>query len=200
MKQHPNMQTTLNFSLNSLQHKQEKPITSESLSQQNRSQEIHGQTSTNFNTANTAKGAAYEKLVQDDLLTRGYTDIIPGIWPTSTQTHPTKIYARGQRVCSVDFYAKNSEGTVEYIEAKGGCTNKKNKQLKVTAGAMRCDSVKKALWNGWEIKNNVPNSRYVIYFSQEPRLGSPADMMIQDALEKSIVDEVRYLPFYETTD
>ena len=38
------MQTTLNFSLNSLQHKQEKPITSESLSQQSLNQEEPGQT------------------------------------------------------------------------------------------------------------------------------------------------------------
>ena len=163
-------------------------------------QETHGLTSINFNTANTAKGSAYEKLVEKDLITRCYTEITHSIWPTSKEPHPTKIYARGRRVCSVDFYAKNSDGVVEYIEAKGGYTDKINNQGKIGAGAGRCDSVKKALWNGWEIKNNVPNSRYVIYFSQEPRLGSPADMMIQDALEKSIVDEVRYLPFYETTD
>ena len=163
-------------------------------------QETHGLTSINFNQANAAKGAAYEKLVQDDLLESGYTDIVPGVWSSYKGSHPTKIYARGRRVCSVDFYAKNSDGVVEYIEAKGGYTDKINNQGKIGAGAGRCDSVKKALWNGWEIKNNVPNSRYVIYFSQKPRLGSPADMMIQDALEKSIVDEVRYLPFYETTD
>ena len=153
---------------------------------------------TNFNTDNTSKGLAYEKLVEKDLITRCYTEITHSILPTSKKLHPTKIYARGHRICSVDFYAKNSEGVIEYIEAKGGETNRINKQSKQTSGAMRCDSVKKALWNGWEIKNNVPNSRYIIYFSQQPTPNSPTDMMIQDALEANIVDEVRYLPFYET--
>ena len=161
-------------------------------------QETHGPTSINFNTANTAKGSAYEKLVEEDLITRCYTEITHSIWPTSKETHPTKIYSRGHRICSVDFYAKNPEGVIEYIEAKGGKTNRINNQGKCTSGAMRCDSVKKALWNGWEIKNSVPNSRYVIYFSQEPKPNSPTDVMIQDALEKNIVDEVRYLHFYET--
>ena len=169
----------------------------EPLSQPSLSQDYHGQTSTNFNTDNTAKGSAYEKLVEEDLIAKGYTDITPGVWPTFSGKHPTKIYSRGHRVCSVDFYAKNSEGVIEYIEAKGGETNRINKQSKQTSGAMRCDSVKKALWNGGEIKKNIPTSRYVIYFSQKPTPNSPTDMMIQDALEANIMDEVRYLPFYE---
>ena len=189
---------TLNSTSNIQLQLQENITNLESPLQQSQSLEVLGQMSTNFNTNNTAKGLAYEKLVEKDLITRCYTEITHSIWPTSKGIHPTKIYARGHRICSVDFYAKNSEGVIEYIEAKGGETNRINKQSKQTSGAMRCDSVKKALWNGWEIKNNVPNSRYIIYFSQQPKPNSPTDLMIQDALEANIVDEVRYLPFYET--
>lgn len=153
---------------------------------------------TDFNTDNSAKGSDYEKTVEADLLARGYTDITPGCHPALLKPHPTKIESRGHRVCSVDFYAKNSEGLVEYIEAKGGYTGYVNSQNKETAGATRGDSVKKALWNGWLIKKQIPNSRYVIYFSQEPAPNTPQDIMIQDALEATLVDEVRYLPFYET--
>ena len=189
---------TLNSTSNIQLPMQENITNFGSQSQQSQSQEVLGQMFTNFNTDNTSKGLAYEKLVEKDLITRCYTEITHSIWPTSKKIHPTKIYSRGHRVCSVDFYAKNPEGVMEYIEAKGGKTNRINKQSKQTSGAMRCDSVKKALWNGWEIKNNVPNSRYIIYFSQQPKPNSPTDLMIQDALEANIVDEVRYLPFYET--
>ena len=124
-------------------------------------QETHGLTSINFNTENTAKGSAYEKLVEEDLLTRNYSDIMPALHSKATQIHPTQIYSRGHRICSVDFYAKNPEGVIEYIEAKGGETDKKNNQKKVTAGARRCDNVKKALWNGWEVKHRFDAVRRV---------------------------------------
>ena len=44
----------------------------------------------------------------------------------------------------------------------------------------------------------MPNSIYIIYFSQHPKPGSPSDLMIQAALEFRDLDEVRYLEFYET--
>jgi len=154
---------------------------------------------TNFNIANTEKGSNYEKIVEADLLASGHTDITPSCGPAMVKPHPTKIQSRGHRVCSVDFYAKNPEGIVEYIEAKGGYTGYVNNQNKETAGARRTEAVSRALWNGWLLKKHIPNSRYVVYFSQEPAPNSPTDIMIQDALEANLVDEVRYLPFYETT-
>ena len=200
MKQHPNMQTTLNSSLSSLQHKPEKHIISEYQSQQNLNLDQIGQKYIDFNKNNARKGADYEKVVEKDLIERGYTDIIPGLWPTIPGKHPTRIFFKDQLICSVDFTATNTEGITEYIEAKGGITGTVNNQRKQTAGAMRIDSVKKALWNGRLIKRIVPNSIYIIYFSQSPKKGSPTDVMIQAALEFGDLDEVRYLEFHETTN
>ena len=170
-------------------------------SQQNQSQEKLGLTSTDWNSeANSVKGKAFENLVFNDLVSKNYINIIEGCGPRNKREHPTVIRnAEGLRICSCDFVAER-DGIVEYIEAKGGYTNYTNTWGKQTAGARRCDSVKKALWNGTRFKKYVPNSRYVIYFSQEPRPGTISDLNIKDALEDNIVDEVRYLHFYETID
>ena len=155
----------------------------------------------NFNADNTKKGIAYEKEVKKDLTERGYTDIIDAIWPTTkVPNHPTRLYYKGTHFASVDFYAVNPKGEHEYIEAKGGVTGRINNQNKYGSGACRNDSVKKALYNGAVRKDILPQSRYVIYFSQEPIPNSPTDVMINHALESGWVDEVRYLPFYETID
>tara|TARA_R100000781_G_scaffold96648_1_gene60629 strand:+ start:32 stop:535 length:504 start_codon:yes stop_codon:yes gene_type:complete len=153
----------------------------------------------NFNTNNSAKGIAYEKEVKKDLIERGYTDITEGIWPTKRDNnHPTRFYSKGVYFASVDFCALNPSGEYEYIEAKGGVTGRRNNQKKLNSGATRSDTVKKALFNGAIRKKILPQGRYVIYFSEEPRPNSPTDVMIDQALEWGWVDEVRYLPFYET--
>ena len=155
----------------------------------------------NFIKNNSKKGAAYEKEVKHDLINRGYTDIIDGIHPkTKWDNHPTRFYSEGSHLASVDFCAVNPSGEYEYIEAKGGVTGRKNKAGKHNSGATRADSVKKALYNGVIRKDLKLQGRYVIYFSEEPFPNSTTDVMIDQALEKGWVDEVRYLPFYETID
>ena len=186
------MQMTLNSSLSSQQPKQENIINLEYQLQQSLNQETIGQKSIDFQKPNTKLGKDYEKKVKKDLIKRGYTDIISDI--------STIIYFRGNRVCSVDFLATNTEGVTEYIEAKGGVTGRINSQNKQDSGARRTDNVKKALWNGRLVKRIIPNSIYIVYFSQFPKPGSPSDLMIQAALEFGDLDEVRYLEFYETTN
>lgn len=191
---------TLNSTLNGQQSEPENTIISGSQSLQSLNLDQTGLKYIDFNRNNSNLGAAYEKVVEKDLIERGYTNIIPDLWPTIPGEHPTKILFNGQRICSVDFTATNTEGITEYIEVKGGITGRVNSQNKENSGAMRIDSVKKALWNGRVIKSIIPNSIYIIYFSQPPKPGSPADLNIQVALEFGDLDEVRYLEFYETTN
>ena len=172
-------------------------INLEPLSQQKHNQEKHGQTSTDHNYG---KGKNYEEKVFDDLVDRGYTKITKGCGNRETKPHPTVLRdSEGSRLCSCDFVAER-DGIIEYIEAKGGVTGRVNSQRKQTSGARRSVSVKLALYNGVLFKKRVPNSRYIVYFSQEPAPKSPSDIAIKDALKDNIVDEVRYLHFYETTD
>jgi Holliday junction resolvase-like predicted endonuclease len=129
-----------------------------------------------FQSESTFSGKEYEKVVNKDLLSKGYTIIEKN----------KKIVGIGINVdCVVE---KN--GIVEYVEDKGGKSGKNKRP-----GAKRTDNVKKAICNGALLKAKYPNSKYVIYFSEKPKEGSSSEEMINTAIACGYVDEVRYLSY-----
>ena len=130
----------------------------------------------NFQSESTASGGDFEDIVEENLVTNGYTII-------STNT---KIDGIG---VNVDVIAEK-DGVVEYIEDKGGRPGKGKRP-----GAQRTDNVKKAICNGALLKFKDPSARYVIYFSAKPKEGNSSDEMIKTAIAAGFVDEVRYLNY-----
>ena len=132
--------------------------------------------STNFQSESTASGDEFEKIVIDDLVSKGYT-----ILETNAKIPDIGI--------NVDYIAERN-GVKEYGEDKGGKSGGKKRP-----GAQRTDNVKKAICNGALLKSKYPDSKYVIYFSAKPKEGNSSDEMIKTAMEAGFVDEVRYLSY-----
>lgn len=126
--------------------------------------------SNSFQSESKKSGDAFEDLVYNDLVIRGFTDIQPNVY----------IPGAG---CEVDFLANG----LEYVEAKGGQEGDKKRP-----GAKRTDNVKKAIANGALIKSVRPDIYYVVYFSSMPNNGYSSEM-INTALQYKIIDEVRYI-------
>jgi Holliday junction resolvase-like predicted endonuclease len=130
----------------------------------------------NFQSESTSSGDEFEKLVNEDLLEKGYT-----ILETNVKISEIGI--------NVDYIAEK-DGVIEYGEDKGGKSGGKKRP-----GAQRTDNVKKAICNGALLKTKYPEAKYVIYFSAKPKEGNSSDEMIKTALSAGFVDEVRYLNY-----
>jgi Holliday junction resolvase-like predicted endonuclease len=133
-------------------------------------------TLSNFQSESTASGDEFEKLVNEDLLKKGYTILETNV----------KISGIG---INVDYIAEKN-GIIEYGEDKGGKSGGKKRP-----GAQRTDNVKKAICNGALLKAKYPEAKYVIYFSAKPKEGNSSDEMIKTAISAGFVDEVRYLNY-----
>ena len=140
--------------------------------------EINYPTQSNFQSESTASGKEFEDLVNEDLLSRGYTILGNNV----------KIPEVG---INVDYIAEK-DGVVEYGEDKGGKAGNKKRP-----GAQRTDNVKKAICNGALLKTKYPNANYVIYFSAKPKKGKSSDLMINTAIAAGYVNEIRYLEYKE---
>lgn len=81
-------------------------------------------------------------------------------------------------------------GAIKFIQAKGGKPGKSKRP-----GAQRTDSVKKAIADGTLIKSVIPDSYYIVYFSERPKEGSHSEDMINSAIRSGYLDEVRYLSY-----
>jgi hypothetical protein len=130
----------------------------------------------NFQAESKKTGTEFEKLVKDDLLSRGYK-----ILSCNTEIDDIGI--------NVDYLAQKNE-LLEHGEAKGGKTGPKKRP-----GAKRTDNVKKAICNGALLKYKDKTAVYVVYFSEKPKKDSASDKMIRTALEANFIDEVRYLKY-----
>ena len=130
----------------------------------------------NFQSESTASGDEFERIVNEDLISKGYTILETNV----------KIPGIG---INVDYIAEK-DGVMEYGEDKGGKSGGKKRP-----GAQRTDNVKKAICNGALLKVKYPDAKYVIYFSAKPKEGNSSDEMIKTALASGYVDEVRYLPY-----
>ena len=129
----------------------------------------------NFQSESKKSGDAFEELVYEDLVSRGFDYI------------QSNVYIEGAG-CEVDFVAYDSKyDLVEYVEAKGGLDGDGKRP-----GAKRTDNVKKAIANGALIQSVDVSIYYVVYFSSEPSEGYSTEM-INTALRHDIIDEVRYL-------
>jgi len=127
----------------------------------------------NFQAESKKSGDEFEELVLQDLEFRGFDSILKNVYVEETG-------------CEIDFLAYGS--TIEYVESKGG-----KDDVGKRPGAQRTDNVKKAIANGALIKSLNPETYYVVYFSARPIPNSYSDKMISLALNKKIIDEVRYL-------
>ena len=127
-----------------------------------------------FQSVSKKTGDEYEAIVEMDLIDRGLT------------IHHKNFYVEGTG-CEVDFVAGSPNSRLEYVEAKGG-----QRGLKKRPGAKRTDNVKKAIANAALIKALDPSIYYVVYFSSTPKPNSYSDQMIKLALQKGILNEVRY--------
>lgn len=125
----------------------------------------------NFQSESKKSGDQFEEKVYNDLIARGFNII------------QSSVYIPGTG-CEIDFIAD----ATEYVEAKGGNDGEKKRP-----GAKRTDNVKKAIANAVLIKSLMPEIYYVVYFSSEPNKDSYSDEMISLALNKKIIDEVRYI-------
>ena len=130
----------------------------------------------NFQSESTASGDEFERIVSEDLISKGYT-----ILETNVKISDIGI--------NVDYIAEK-DGIKEYGEAKGGKSGGKKRP-----GAQRTDNVKKAICNGALLNAKYPDRKYVIYFSAKPKDGNSSDEMIKTAIEYGYVDEVRYLEY-----
>jgi hypothetical protein len=129
----------------------------------------------NFQSESKKSGDAFEELVYQDLVNRGFSDIQPN------------VYIEGAG-CEIDFLAtQHAWDKIEYVEAKGGLDGEGKRP-----GAKRTDNVKKAIANGSLIKSLHPDIYYVVYFSSTPSAGYASEM-IETALEYKVIDEVRYI-------
>jgi hypothetical protein len=127
-----------------------------------------------FQSVSKKTGDEYEAIVEMDLIDRGLI------------IHHKNFYVEGTG-CEVDFVAGSPNSRLEYVEAKGG-----QRGLKKRPGAKRTDNVKKAIANAALIKALDPSIYYVVYFSSTPKPNSYSDQMIKLALQKGILNEVRY--------
>lgn len=134
----------------------------------------------NFQSQSKKSGDAFEDLVLNDLISRGFTDIEKNVYMMNTG-------------CEVDYLAKGER--YEYVECKGGLEGEKKRP-----GAKRTDNVKKAIANGSIIKTIYEQIYYVVYFSDTPEPNSYSDQMINQAVKHKIIDEVRYLKPLQTLD
>lgn len=132
--------------------------------------------SKNFQAESTASGDEFERIVNEDLISKGYT-----ILETNVKIADIGI--------NVDYIAEK-DGVKEYGEDKGGKSGGKKRP-----GAQRTDNVKKAICNGALLKAKYPDAKYVIYFSAKPKEGNSSDEMIKTAIAAGYVDEVRYLSY-----
>jgi hypothetical protein len=129
----------------------------------------------NFQSESKKSGDAFEELVYQDLVNRGFSDI------------QSNVYIENAG-CEIDFLAtQHPWDKIEYVEAKGGLDGEGKRP-----GAKRTDNVKKAIANGSLIKSLHPEVYYVVYFSSTPSEGYATEM-INTALKYYIIDEVRYL-------
>ena len=128
---------------------------------------------TNFQSESTASGDEFERIVNEDLVSKGYTIL------------ETNVKISGIGV-NVDYIAEK-DGVKEYGEDKGGKSGGKKRP-----GAQRTDNVKKAICNGALLKAKYPDAKYVIYFSAEPKEGNSSDEMIKtgEAAKRLGVDVV----------
>lgn len=132
--------------------------------------------SKNFQSESTASGDEFERIVNEDLISKGYIILETNV----------KIPGIG---INVDYIAEK-DGVKEYGEDKGGKSGGKKRP-----GAQRTDNVKKAICNGALLKAKYSDAKYVIYFSAKPKEGNSSDEMIKTAIESGYVDEVRYLSY-----
>ena len=130
----------------------------------------------NFQSESTASGDEFERIVNEDLVSKGYNILETNV----------KIPGIG---INVDYIAEK-DGVMEYGEDKGGKSGGKKRP-----GAQRTDNVKKAIANGALLKSVYPDRKYVIYFSAKPKEGNSSDEMIKTAIQAGYVDEVRYLEY-----
>ena len=133
----------------------------------------------NFQSESKRSGDEFEDLVLQDLRERGFTTIKKNVYMPGTG-------------CEVDFVASGKDMTTLYVESKGGREHDKKRP-----GAQRTDNVKKAIANGALIKTKYPEINYVVYFSAKPITGSYSHQMIDTALCHKIIDEVKYIKYYE---
>ena len=130
----------------------------------------------NFQSESTASGDEFERVVNEDLVSKGYTILETNV----------KIANIGINIDSIAELG----GVKEYIEAKGGKSGGKKRP-----GAQRTDNVKKAICNGALLKAKFPDAKYVIYFSSKPKEGNSSDEMLKTSISAGFVDEFRYLDY-----
>lgn len=118
-------------------------------------------------------GLEYEKTVSNHLTKNGYR-----IWGEN--------YLLRDSYVRVDFVAIKDDNFV-YVEAKGGRSNR--------SGAKRTNNVKNAISDASMIKFHEPKSKYVVYFSEKAKSGSTSDMLIRNAINAKLFDEVRYVEY-----
>lgn len=126
----------------------------------------------NFQAMSSLSGQAYEDVVKMDLEARGHTNIKENVDLDDIGIE-------------IDFLIDDT-----YVECKGGYNGKKKRP-----GAKRTDNVKKSIANGALLKSVIPDCKYIVYFSSKPVPGSFSDKMISLALDKNIIDQVRYLGY-----
>lgn len=137
-----------------------------------------------INTENTRIGNEFENLIVEDLKMRGALTV------DKEKRSLEKLQILKLIGIEIDIIAFFDDYK-EYIEGKGGYTNKSGAGKGV--GASRTDNVKKAIANGALFKCLFPEDRFVAYFSAKPIKGSSSDIMISIALTFGIFSEVRYL-------
>lgn len=133
----------------------------------------------NFQSESKRSGDEFEDLVLQDLKERGFNNIKKNVYMPGTG-------------CEVDFVGSGNNMPTHHVEAKGG-KHDDNKR----PGAQRTDNVKKAIANGSLIKALYPDTYYIIYFSAHPIADSYSEHMINTAIKHNLIDEVRYIDYYD---
>ena len=137
-------------------------------------------TEINFQAESTESGNEFEEAVAQEL---------SDIYDLDGDEFHRKLVLNDVGI-ELDYFVVTEAG-VEAGEAKGGRPGEKKRP-----GAVRTDSVKKAICNGALLNQIYPDMRYVVYFSAPPKENSRSDTMLQVALEAGFISEIRYLNIY----
>ena len=122
----------------------------------------------NFNSPNKKFGDDFEKDVLIHLKENHCTDI------------QTNVIMKDLGI-EIDICFMKDE-KLTYAECKGG-----------RGGAERTDNVKKAIASGPLIKKKYPESKFILFFSKQPKKNSASYNMIKHYMESGYVDDVVYL-------
>tara|TARA_B110000211_G_C13661856_1_gene370579 strand:+ start:42 stop:458 length:417 start_codon:yes stop_codon:yes gene_type:complete len=122
----------------------------------------------NFNSPNKKSGDDFEKDVLVHLKENNCTDI------------QTNVTMKDLGI-EVDICYKKDKRHI-FAECKGG-----------KDGAERTDNVKKAVASAPLIKKKYPNSKFILFFSKQPKKNSASYNMIKHYIESGYVDDVVYL-------